>query len=91
MTKDQQEMVAQSRAWVSEIEIRHLNELYSERNRPFHHMKPKLYIDGDQWCCLFGENLQDGICGFGASPAAAAYAFDVAFHAKLPTKEEAIS
>lgn len=24
--------------------------------------------DGDQWCALKGENLQEGLAGFGATP-----------------------
>ena len=31
-------------------------------------LKPKLYRDGNQWCCLYGEDIQEGICGFGESP-----------------------
>lgn len=25
----------------------------------------KLFRDGDQWCALLGNDLQDGFCGFG--------------------------
>ena len=31
-------------------------------------IKPKLYKDGNQWCCLYGENQMEGIVGFGNSP-----------------------
>ncbi len=31
-------------------------------------IKPKLYKDGNQWCCLYGEDLQVGIAGFGDTP-----------------------
>ena len=31
-------------------------------------LRPNLYKDGDQWCCLYGENLQEGIAGFGSTP-----------------------
>jgi len=34
----------------------------------FSMLKPKLYQDGNQWCCLYGEDLQIGIAGFGDSP-----------------------
>lgn len=44
----------------------------------------KLSIDGDQWCWLYGENLQDGIAGFGKSPYLAALDFNRNFYAKLP-------
>ena len=25
----------------------------------------KPFKDGNQWCLLYGENIQEGICGFG--------------------------
>ena len=31
----------------------------------------KVTEDGDSWCALVGENLQEGIAGFGDTPAAA--------------------
>ena len=31
-------------------------------------LKPKLCKDGNQWCCLYGENIQEGIVGFGDTP-----------------------
>lgn len=41
----------------------------------FESFKPKVYKDGDKWCCLYGDNLQDGIAGFGQTPANAAHNF----------------
>ena len=34
------------------------------------------------WCALFGENLQDGVAGFGETPAKAMWAFDVAWNSQ---------
>ena len=34
----------------------------------FSMLNPKLFIDGDCWCCLWGTDLQTGIAGFGKSP-----------------------
>jgi len=34
--------------------------------------KVQIYPDGDQWCALLGENIQEGICGFGKTPYGAA-------------------
>ena len=31
-------------------------------------LKPSLKRDGNQWCVLHGENLKEGIAGFGDSP-----------------------
>ena len=44
--------------------------------RPSAVFRPALTIDGDQWCALYGQNLQDGVAGFGSSPEAAMADFD---------------
>lgn len=31
-------------------------------------LKPAISIDGNQWCVLYGDNLQDGVAGFGDTP-----------------------
>jgi hypothetical protein len=49
----------------------------AEMSRPSVLFRPKLSIDGNQWCALYGENLQDGCAGFGDSPEKAMMAFDV--------------
>jgi hypothetical protein len=48
--------------------------------------KPRLFIDGDKWCALYGENLQDGVAGFGDSPAEAYNDFDINWGKKLGRK-----
>lgn len=47
-----------------------------EFQRPAVLYKPSLFMDGDQWCALYGENLQDGVAGFGDSPEKAMEDFD---------------
>lgn len=54
-----------------------------EYTRPSVVFKPKLSRDGNQWCALYGENIQEGVAGFGASPQAAMYAFDDAWRKEL--------
>lgn len=44
--------------------------------------RPKIYMDGDQWCALYGDNLQDGVCGFGDSPALAMNDFNKNWYTK---------
>lgn len=39
-------------------------------------LTPRIFPDGDQWCMLYGDNLQDGVSGFGKTPAEAAADFD---------------
>lgn len=53
-----------------------------QMRRPFVVLRPKIYPDGNQWCALYGDNLQDGVCGFGSTPEEAATAFDSAWHSQ---------
>lgn len=39
-------------------------------------MRPRLYPDGNQWCALYGDNLQEGVAGFGDTPELAGADFD---------------
>ena len=62
-------------------------QLYShacELNTPSNRLRPRLSIDGNQWCALPGENLQEGVAGFGSTPAAAYADFDRAWATPLP-------
>lgn len=58
----------------------------SEMQRPSAVYRPVLSIDGNQWCALYGDNLQDGVAGFGASPALAMDDFDANW--RLPLGKE---
>lgn len=44
--------------------------------RPAVIFHPVLSIDGNQWCALYGADLQSGVAGFGASPDLAMADFD---------------
>jgi len=55
----------------------------SDYTAPSAIMRPTLGRDGDQWCALYGANIQEGVCGFGASPALACEAFDKAWREKI--------
>ena len=68
------------------------NEMYAaacEERRPFVQLAKclSIFIDGNQWCVLYGENLQDGVAGFGDSPELAAWNFDRAWCTRLGTKK----
>lgn len=52
-----------------------------EQQRPCVVFKPALTKDGDEWCALFGINLQEGVAGFGKTPSEAMHAFDKAWFA----------
>ena len=50
-----------------------------EHQRPCVLFKPTLSRDGNMWCALYGCNLQEGVSGFGRTPAEAMTAFDKNF------------
>jgi hypothetical protein len=43
---------------------------------PFLIYKPKIFKDGDLWCALLGDSLQEGVVGFGVCPEDAKLDFD---------------
>lgn len=53
------------------------------------------YPDGDKWCWLLGEDLQNGVAGFGDTPLLAAYDFNKNFRSnnlpKLNPKPELVN
>jgi len=55
-----------------------------EQQRPSVLFRPKLYPDGNQWCALYGDNLQAGVAGFGDTPAKAMSDFDTNWLKALP-------
>jgi hypothetical protein len=42
-------------------------------------LNPKLLKDGNRWCFLYGENLQEGVVGFGETPYQAMLDFEKNF------------
>ena len=40
------------------------------------------YKDGNKWCVLWGVNIQEGVCAFGDTPAAAVFNFNEAYYGK---------
>lgn len=46
----------------------------------FSTLKPKIFKDGNQWCVLLGENIQEGIAGFGNTPNEAIINWDGEFY-----------
>ena len=64
-------------AWEAKIEAANYErEAARDSMRPFYRLRPAVYPDGNQWCALYGENLQEGVCGFGDTPELAALDFD---------------
>lgn len=49
------------------------------RRAPHVLMRPSVVPDGTMWCALYGENIQEGVAGFGETPEKAMEAFDSAW------------
>ena len=57
-----------------------------EHARPSVLFRPSIGRDGNMWCALYGEDLMDGVAGFGETPEKAMEAFDKAWREdKIPT------
>lgn len=74
----------------------HDNEASSENSQAaqersefnlFAMLKPELKRDGNQWCVLYGEDLQTGIAGFGDSPHQAIMDFNSQWYKSLCAKK----
>ena len=88
MDEEYQRMAANSLAHEAFCAGQAWQQAAAAQERPCVLWKPALFRDGDQWCALLGENIQDGVVGFGDSPDAAMWAFDEAWREKLPPAPE---
>lgn len=79
MNSDDSNMAANAMCHAADMAKAAWQEAAWEQQRPSVVFKPALSKDGDMWCALFGENLQEGVAGFGETPAKAMYAFDTAW------------
>lgn len=58
-------------------------EVANAMQRPSVLFRPRIYPDGRAWCALYGDDLQQGVAGFGASPEEAAIDFDANWYRKM--------
>lgn len=79
MNEEHQQMAADAICFAADQVKNSWQEAAWEQMRPCVVFKPTLSRDGNMWCALFGENLQEGVAGFGETPAKAMYAFDHAW------------
>lgn len=56
-----------------------LRQAIGQYARPSVLYRPTLTRDGNQWCAIYGDNLQVGVVAFGDSPEKAMEAFDEAW------------
>lgn len=75
-----QQLVVDAIAHEAGMQTGHFHAIIAE---PFTRLRPKIFIDGNKWCALYGDNLQDGVAGFGDSPAEAEQEFNAAWGKKI--------
>ncbi len=77
----------QESAYASALFVSAVQEVCGDINyaytRPSAVFRPALRIDGNQYCALFGADLQSGVAGFGDTPEAAMSDFDKAWRTPL--------
>ena len=64
---------------------KHYNIMREELLRPSIKFQQslKISIDGDKWCVLMGDNLMEGVVGFGDSCQLAMNDFDINFNKEI--------
>ena len=88
MNDEWSQVAANAVAHAAEMAKESVRWAAAEFCRPSVLFSPTLSIDGNQWCALYGDNLQDGVAGFGKSPAEAMEDFDKNWLASLMPKPE---
>ena len=63
-------------SWIKARAQEALTAIENDLRRPFVLLRPRMFIDGDKWCALFGENIMEGVAGFGDTPDTASVDFD---------------
>ena len=83
LDRDNQDMIMNSVVHGVEVFTREISRLsctIDEYARPAITMRPRLFPDGNQWCALYGENVQEGLAGFGDTPEMAMLDYDKNFY-----------
>lgn len=87
MSDEYQRLACEAVSYAAEGAKNTINEvaysLQNEYSRSSAVYRPAISIDGNKWCALYGANLQDGVAGFGDSPALAMSDFDANWLKKL--------
>lgn len=55
-------------------------ETEHQKQRPFMLLKPKLFMEGNQWAAMYGDEPSLSLLGFGDTPEEAARDFDHAWY-----------
>ncbi len=68
--------------WVAQHMMQAISIIQDEKTRPSVLFRPKVFVDGDEWCALYGDNIQEGVAAFGTTPDEATRRFDAEWFTK---------
>lgn len=82
MKHEFEQIESSQRQWHEELQHQEkMNILIQEwEYKLFAMLKPDVKKDGNQWCVLYGSDLQEGIAGFGNTPYLAILDFNSQFN-----------
>jgi len=69
-------------------EAKHVAAIEAQEMNLVATLKPRIFVDGNMWCVMFGENIQDGVAGFGETPRLAVYDFNKAWDKKPKSQRQ---
>lgn len=53
---------------ISYLSTASVMDQFRDLTQPHCIFKPKVFKEGNKWCALYGDNIQEGVCGFGDTP-----------------------
>lgn len=78
-----QHMAANAIAHAADMCQRGFQDVIAGYGAPSAIYRPTLTLDGSQWRALYGDNIQEGVAGFGASPREAMHDFNANWDKRL--------
>jgi len=69
------------------LEAKHNAAIEAEEYNLVAVLKPRIFIDGNQWGVLYGDTIQDGVAGFGETAYLAVLAFNKAWEKPVSTHQ----
>lgn len=86
MNTQDSNMAANAICHAAEACADNIRQAFADFGTPATLFRPKLSVDGDMWCALYGDDLQSGVAGFGKSPAKAMHDFNINWYKDLGAK-----
>ena len=83
LNEERQLMIVDASTHAIAMQTEQLRVTQHELTRPSLLHALKLARDGNQWCALYGDDLEVGIAGFGDSPELAMLDFDREWYKKI--------